>query len=76
MTLTRDLWMWCLERNIHASARCVEHHSQHRVQRNAGQDKLESEPHDIPGNQCYGPLDMDLFASRLSSIAHFTSAGG
>jgi len=49
--LTRDLWMWCLERNISALARCVEHHSQHRVQGNAGQDRLEVEPHDIPGDQ-------------------------
>jgi len=34
-----------------ASARCAEHHSKHRVQRNAGQDRQEAERHDIPANQ-------------------------
>ena len=48
-----------------APARCAEHHSQHKVQRNTGQDRLEAERQEI--NNCYGPLDMDLFASRLSS---------
>ena len=31
--------------------RCSEHNSRHRVQGNAGQDRLEVEPCDIPGNQ-------------------------
>ena len=34
-----------------APARCAEHHSRHRVQGNAGQDRLEVEPHDIPEDQ-------------------------
>ena len=53
--LTRDLWMWCLERNIHIAAvhlpGVLNTISRHRVPGNAGQDRLEIEPCDIPGNQ-------------------------
>ena len=50
--LTRDLLMGCLERNIHIAAvhlpaRCIEYNSQRRVQKNAGQDRLEIEPQSI-----------------------------
>ena len=66
--LTRDLLMWCMERNIHIAAvhlpaRCIEYNSRRRI--HAGQDRLEIEPQSI--NNLYRPLDKDLFASRLSN---------
>ena len=65
--LTRDLWMWCLKKYSHCSS-APEYSSRYRVQANAGRDRLEVEPCDITENQQpFGPLDMDLFASRLST---------
>ena len=50
--LIRNLWMWCLERNIHiAAVHRIEYSSRYRVQANGVQDRLEVEFCDIPENQ-------------------------
>ena len=72
VTLTRDLWMWYLEGNIHITAvhllgvlnTIADTESREMLDRTDW--KLN---HVIfqEINSCYGPLDMDLFASRLST---------
>ena len=52
--LARDLWMWCLERNIHIAAvhlpGVLNTIADTESRENAGQNRLEVEPCDIPGN--------------------------
>ncbi len=68
--LTRDLWMWCLERNIHIQAQhlpgvqnCTADRESRSV-RDRSDWKLISQIFNKI-NRCYGPLEVDLFASRL-----------
>ena len=69
--LTHDLWMWCLERNIHI-------HAQHlpgslntvadresRSMRDRSDWMLDSSIFK-KRNLLFGPLEVDLFASRLT----------
>ena len=70
--LTRDLWMWCLERNIHITAVHLPGvmntiaDTETRVMRDRTDWKLNSLIFQKINNH-YGPLEVDLFASRLSA---------
>ena len=68
--LAKELWLWCMERNIFLIAQhlgCTKHHSGQRVQGHEGQVRLEIEPNHLPTDQPeVGPLEVDLFASRLT----------
>ena len=69
--LTRDLWMWCLKRNIHI-------HAQHLPGRlNTVADRESKSIRDRSDwkldvnifrriDEIFGPLEVDLFASRLT----------
>ena len=71
VALTRDLWMWCLERNIHIEAQhlpgelnCIaDWESRHMKDRSDW--KLDRQTF-VRINRRYGPLEVDLFASRLT----------
>ena len=69
--LTRELWMWALERNIHLIAQHLPGSlndiadAESRVMRDRSDWMLD------PGifhriNQTFGPIEVDLFASRLT----------
>ena len=72
VSLTRDLWMWCLERNIHIQAqhlpgvlnRTADWES--RSMRDRSDWKLDRQIF-LRIEEHYGPLEVDLFASRLTS---------
>ena len=72
VSLTRDLWMWCLERNIHIQAqhlpgvlnRTADWES--RSMRDRSDWKLDQQIF-LGIEEHYGPLEVDLFASRLTS---------
>lgn len=72
MLLTRDLWMWCLERNIHITAVHLPGvintiaNTESRVMRDRTDWKLNPMIFQQITNH-YGPLEMDLFASRLTA---------
>ena len=69
--LTRDLWMWCLKRNIHIHAEhlpgClnVVADRESRYMRDRSDWKLDSNVF-MSINRRFGPLEVDLFASRLT----------
>ena len=69
--LTRDLWMWCLERNIHIHAETPPRPSEHGRRQGIEVDErlagLETRCGDFQRiDQTFGPLKVDLFASRLT----------
>ena len=72
VSLTRDLWMWCLERNIHIQAQHLPGvlnrtaDAESRSMKDRSDWKLDEQIFtDI--NRRYGPLEVDLFASRLTN---------
>ena len=75
--LAKALWMWALSNDIVLSAEYIRTRgskccSRCRVQVHDGQDKLEASPQEI--NQKWGPLEVDLLASRLSTqLPHYFS---
>ena len=72
LDLSKTLWMWCLERNIHITAQhlpgvlnCIAD-AESRIMRDRSDWKLD------PGvfqkiEQALGPIEVDLFASRLTT---------
>ena len=72
VSLTRDLWMWCLERNIHIQAQYLPgilNHSadmESRSMKDRSDWKLDRQTF-VKINEHYGPLEVDLFASRLTN---------
>ena len=77
LALTQDLWMWCLERNIHIQAQhlpggrqefhvCQVADMEFRSMRDRSNWKLDRQIF-LKVNRCYGPLEVDLFASRLTN---------
>jgi len=82
VSLTKDLWMWCLERNIRIT---VQHlpGSQNTIA--DAESKSQTDRTDwklLPMifhriQETFGPLEVDLFVTRLSTLsAHATSASG
>ena len=75
ISLTRDLWMWCLERNIHIQAQYlpgVMNQTADRESRSM-KDRSDWSLDDSTFqriNRLYGPLEVDLFASRLTNQCH------
>ena len=72
VNLTKDLWMWCLERNIHITAQHLPGiqntiaDAESRAQTDRTDWKLSpSIFHKIQEN--FGPLEVDLFATCLSA---------
>ena len=70
--LTKNLWMWCLERNIHITAQHLPGSqntiadAESRSQTDRTDWKLSPQLfHKI--QQTFGPLEVDLFATRLSA---------
>ena len=72
VALTRDLWMWCLERNIHIQAQHLPGvlnqvaDMESRSMRDRSDWKLDRRIF-LEVNKRYGPLEVDLFASRLTN---------
>ena len=72
VSLTRKLWMWCLERNIHIQAQHLPGvmnltaDAESRVMRDRSDWKLDQQVF-LRINNVYGPLEVDLFASRLTN---------
>ena len=72
VALTRDLWMWCLERNIHIQAQHLPGvlnqvaDMESRSMRDRSDWKLDRRIF-LEVNRRYGPLEVDLFASRLTN---------
>ena len=74
VSLTRDLWMWCLERNIHIQAQhlpgvdLLNHRAdaESRSMKDRSDWKLNQQTF-RKINELYGPLEVDLFASRLTN---------
>ena len=72
VALTRDLWMWCLERNIHIQAQHLPGvlnqvaDMESRSMRDRSDWKLDRRIF-LKVNRRYGPLEVDLFASRLTN---------
>ena len=71
VSLTRDLWMWYLKRNIHIQAQylpgvmnCIAD-SESRSMRDHSDWKLDQATFQKIDRR-YGPLEVDLFASRLT----------
>ena len=72
IVLTRDLWMWCLERNIHFQAQYLPGvmskvaDMESRSMKDRSVWKLD---HTIflQINKRYGPVEVDLFATRLTN---------
>ena len=68
----RDLWMWCLERNIHIQAQHLPGvlnqvaDMESRSMRDRSNWKLDRRIF-LKVNRRYGPLEVDLFASRLTN---------
>ena len=71
VSLTRELWMWCLERNIHIQAQYLPGRlnqladQESREMKDRSDWKLDRETF-LRINKRYGPLEVDLFASRLT----------
>ena len=73
--LTRDLWMWCLERNIHILAQHFPGKQNIMADRESRSTQDRSDWSLDPTtflkiNQTFGPLEVDLFASRLTRQCH------
>lgn len=73
VSLTRKLWMWCLERNIHIQAQhlpgvlnCIAD-SESRCMKDRSDWRLDNRSFTKINNR-YGPLEVDLFASRLTNL--------
>ena len=72
VSLTRDLWMWCLERNIHIQAQHLPGVLNHtadlesRSMKDRSDWKLDRQVF-LKIEERYGPLEVDLFASRLTN---------
>ena len=69
ISLTRNLWMWCLERNIHIQAQHlpgVLNQAADRSMRDRSDWSLNHSTFQKI-NRVYGPLEVDLFASRLTN---------
>ncbi|XP_065902413.1 uncharacterized protein [Dysidea avara] len=70
--LTRNLWMWCLERNIHITAVHLPG-ALNTIADTESREMLDRTDWKLNPvifqkiTTLYGPLDMDLFASRLST---------
>ena len=75
VSLTRDLWMWCLERNIHIQAQHLPGVLNHtadlesRCMKDRSDWKLDRQIF-LKIEERYGPLEVDLFASRLTNQCH------
>ena len=72
VSLTRDLWMWCLERNIHIQAQHLPGIMNDVADRELRSMKDRSDwklnrSIFLEINEIYGPLEVDLFASRLTN---------
>ena len=72
ISLTRDLWMWCLERNIHIQAQYLPGVLNQAADRESRSMKDRSDWSLDRStfqriNKRYGPLEADLFASRLTN---------
>ena len=72
VTLAKNLWMWCLERNIHITAQHLPGvlNSTADAESRTMLDRTDWKLHpaifrDI--NNQFGPIEVDLFASRLTS---------
>ena len=72
VTLTRDLWMWCLERNIHIQAQHLpgvlnyRADTESRTLKDRSDWSLDKDTFSKI-NERYGPIEVDLFASRLTN---------
>ena len=72
VSLTRDLWMWCLERNTYIQAQHLPGvlnstaDKESRSMRDRSDWKLNPRTFGEI-NKCYRPLEVDLFASRLTN---------
>ena len=72
VNLTKDLWMWCLEKNIHITA---QHFPGAQNFIADAESRLQTDRTDWKLNPCifhkiqriFGPLEVDLFATRLSA---------
>lgn len=67
--ITRDLWMWCLERNIHIQAQYLPAFLNHLadMESKSMKDRKLDRQTFVSINKRYGPLEVDLFASRLTN---------
>ena len=72
VALTRDLWLWCLERNIHITAQYlpgkqnVIADAESRTMKDRSDWKLDvSIFQEI--DHIFGPIEVDLFASHLTN---------
>ena len=75
VSLTRDLWMWCLERNIHIQAQHLPGIMNDVADRELRSMKDRSDwklnrSIFLEINEIYGPLEVDLFVSRLTNQCH------
>ena len=72
VSLTREIWMWCLKRNSHIQAQHlpgVLNHSANtasRSMKNQSDWKLDRQTF-VSINKLYEPLEVDLFPSRLTN---------
>ena len=65
VSLAKDLWMWCLERNIPTPPWAVQSSGRCGVTHNEGLDRLEPETSSVPEDRLtIRPNRVDLFASR------------
>ena len=69
----KDLWMWCLERNIHITAQHLPGVMNHiaDAESRTMRDRLDWKLNPVifrKIDQTLGPLEVDLFASRLNSV--------
>ena len=75
ISLTRDLWMWCPERNIYIQAQYLPGVMNQAADRESRSMKDRSDwslDHLTFQriNRLYGPLEVNLFASRLTNQCH------
>ena len=72
IVLTRDLWMWCLERNIHIQAQYLPGvmnqvaDMESRSMKDRSDWKLDRSVF-LKINKRYGPVEVDLFTTRLTN---------
>lgn len=72
LNLAKDLWMWCLDRNIHITAQHFPGVMNHiaDMESRTIHDRLDWKLNPVifqKINQTLGPLEVDLFASRLTT---------
>ena len=72
IVLTRDPWMWCLERNIHIQAQYLPGVMNQVADRESRSMKDRSDwkldlSIFLKINKRYGPVEVDLFATRLTN---------